>query len=201
MTALTDQCQIIRDWLNLGPDVYPDSVVTSWIRMTEHILGKELRCKEMVQIDTGLLKEQRLLLPDDWRELDFVRVVGGKPLRFTPRDDFYNPDLVDDQSNCYTISGNYLICGGTSSDGLRVELTYYQSIPPLGDALTWMQTEYPTIFTVKTLATASTYALEDERGDRWEAQSAKLIDEVNEEHRHSKASGSRLTARRRRSFG
>jgi len=201
MTALSDHCNTLRDWVNLGPDVYPDTVVTSWIRMCESILSKQLRCKEMLQIDTGLLFNQRLLLPDDWRQLDFVRVVGGKPLRYTPRDDFYNPDLADDQKNCYTITGNYLICGGVSSDGLRVELSYYQKLPPLGNDPTWPLIEYPMLFTLQPLAVASTYAFEDERGDRWEAQSAKLIDDINVEHLQSKASGSRLTARRRRSFG
>jgi hypothetical protein len=169
--------------------------------MTESILGKQLRCKEMIQIDTGLLIDQRYLLPSDWRALDFVRLVGGKALRFIPRDDFYNPLLADDQPNCYTLSGNYIIMGGTSVDGLSVEITYYQSLPPLGNDPTWPLIQYPMMFTLKTLATASTYALEDERGDRWEAQSSKLIDDINVEHLHSKASGSRLTARRRRSFG
>jgi hypothetical protein len=27
---LTDQCNVIRGWLNLGSDVYSDTVVTSW---------------------------------------------------------------------------------------------------------------------------------------------------------------------------
>jgi len=201
MTALGDHCNTLRDWVNLGPDVYPDSVVTSWIRMCEAILGKELRCKEMLQIDVGLLIDQRYLLPADWRQLDFVRVVGGKPLRYVPRDDFYNPDKSADQPNCYTLTGNYLIVGGTSADGLSVEISYYQSLPPLGDTPTWPLIQYPMLFTLKPLAVASTYAFEDERGDRWEAQSAKLIDNINQEHLMSKASGSRLTQRHRRSFG
>src|SRR4029453_6650348 len=201
MTALSDHCNTIRDWVNLGSDVYPDSVVTSWIRMSESILSKELRCKEMLQIDTGLLFDQRLLLPSDWRQLDFVRIVDGRGLRYVPRDDFYNPDLVNDQENCYTLSGDYLICGGVGAEGLRVELHYYQDLPPLGDTITWPLVKYPMLLTLKPLAVGSTYAFEDERGDRWEAQSAQLIDDINEEHRLSKASGSRLTARRRRSFG
>jgi hypothetical protein len=92
MTALTDQCNLIRSWLAIGDDVYPDSVVTSWIRMAEEALSKKLRCKEMIQIDTGVLIEQRYLLPSDWRELSFVRIVGSRGLRYIPKDDFYNPD-------------------------------------------------------------------------------------------------------------
>src|SRR6187455_239003 len=111
MTAIHDFCDTIRSWLALGDDVYPDEVVTSWVRMAESILSKELRCKEMVQIDTGELIEQRYLLPADWRELIFVRVVDGRPLRYTPKDDFYNPDFSEDAKGCYSLSGDYLIVG------------------------------------------------------------------------------------------
>ena len=205
MTAIHDQCEIIRDWLNLGDDVYPDSVVTSWIRMAEEALSKRLRCKDMVQIDTGLLVEQRYLLPSDWRQLDFVRLVGGRGLRYLPRTDFYNPDepYKTDQKNCYTIAGNYIIVGGTSSSGLNVEVTYYQNIPPLGDENTWMQTQYPTLFLMETLHISSMYSIEDERAPLWQSESDRLVGDINDEHANSKASGSRLTQRHVhvRSFG
>lgn len=201
MTALSDQCDVIRGWLNLGPDVYPDAVVTSWIRMAEEKLSKELRCKDMVQIDVGDLIDQRYLLPSDWRAMDFVRVIGGKPLRWVPRDDFYDPDYASDQPNVYTMTGNYLITGAGTPDGTDVELSYYQDIPPLGDNPTFMVTKYPTVYLVTTLHLASMYAIEDDRGATWEGESASLIGDINSEHQLSRASGSKLTQRHRRSFG
>ena len=205
MTALHDQCEVIRGWLNLGDDVYPDSVVTSWIRMAEESLSKRLRCKDMVQIDTGLLVEQRYLLPSDWRQLDFVRVIGGRDLRYTPRTDFYNPDepFASDQKKCYTLAGNYIIVGGAVPEGLQVEITYYQDIPPLGDENTWLQTHYITLFTMETLHVASMYSIEDERAPLWQTESDRLVGDINDEHANSKASGSRLTSRttKLRSFG
>lgn len=201
MTALSDQCQVIRDWLNLGSDVYPDSVVTSWIRMAEEKLSKELRCKEMIQIDVGTIVDQRYILPADWRAMDFVRVIGGKPLRYLPRDDFYNPDYVDDQPNCYTMTGNYLITGAGHSGAIQVEISYYQDLPPLDVEATWPLTKYPTLFLVQTLYLASMYSIEDERQGTWSSESDTLIGDINIEHQLSKASGSRLTSRHRRSFG
>lgn len=200
MTALEDQCDVIRGWLNIGDDVYPNLVVTSWIRMAEERLSKELRCKDQIQIDTGSLIEQRYRLPSDWRQLDFVRVIGGKALRYVPRDDFYNPDLVKDQSNCYTLAGNYIITAG-NPEGLPVEITYYQDLPPLGDTPTWPLTGYTTLYLISTLHVASMYAIEDERGPMWEDQATNMIGTINTEHARSKASGSRLTQRHRRTFG
>ena len=200
MTALTDQCNVIRGWLALGVDVYPDEVVTSWIRMAEEKLSKELRCKDMIQIDVGTLIDQRYLLPADWRAMDFVRIIGGVPLRYVPRDDFYNPDYAADQPKIYTMTGNYIITGvgGTAA---QVEISYYQDIPPLGDTATWLLTKYPTVFLVTTLHLASMYAIEDERSSVWSGEADTLIGDINVEHQLSKASGSRLTQRHRRSFG
>jgi hypothetical protein len=204
MTALSDQCDVIRSWLNLGADVYPDSVVTSWIRMAEEALSKRLRVKEMVQIDVGTLIQDRYLLPSDWREMDFIRVIGGKARRYVPRDDFYNPDepFASDQKNCYTLSGNYIIVGGISATApTQLEITYYQDIPPLGVDPNWIILKAPTLYTIATLGIASMYSIEDERGPLWSGQVDTLVQDMNDEHSRSKASGSRLTLRHRRSFG
>jgi hypothetical protein len=204
MTALSDQCDVIRGWLAIGPDVYPDSVVTSWIRMAEEAISKRLRVKEMIQIDVGTLVQDPYLLPDDWREMDFVRVIGGKPRRYVPRDDYYNTDqeFADDQKNCYTLVGKYIIVGGVVSTApIQLEISYYQDIPPLGTDPNWILTKSPTLYTVATLGIASMYAIEDERGPLWQGQTDTLIDDLNVDHARSKASGSRLTLRHRRSFG
>ena len=203
MTAIGDFCNTIRGWLNLGPDVYPDPVVTSWVRMAEGLLGDELRCKEMIQIDTGLLSEQRYLLPSDWKQLELVRLVGGGALRYSPKDEFYNTNqrYVDDQKHCYSISGDYLIIGGMVPDGTEVEITYYQAPPPLEDDVVWTLKNYPALFLIKTLYVASMYAIEDDRGATWKTHSDDMIDKANTAHLFSKASGSRLTRRHMRGFG
>jgi hypothetical protein len=60
------------------------------------------------------------------------------------------------------------------------------------------------MFTLKTLYVASMYSIEDDRSTMWKNQSDELINTANEEHLHSKASGSRLTRRhlgKARGFG
>ena len=195
MTAISDFCNTIRAWLGLGSDVYPDEVVTSWVRMTESFLSGVLRVKEMIQIDTGVIVAERYLLPSDWREMSFVRIVGGKPLRYLPKDNFYDPDFDEDQDKCYTLSGNYIMIGGNTADGTNVEITYYQDIPPLANNANWLITRHPTLLTLQTLSVASMYSIEDERGANWAQQCIQLIAAANTEHQITKASGSLLTRR------
>lgn len=203
MTAIADQCKVIRDWLNLGEEVYPDSVVTSWIRMAEESISTRLRVDHMIQIDVGTIVNQRYKVPVDWREMDFVRVVDGKPLRYTTRDDFYNPaePFKSDRVNCYTMIGRYIIIGANTPEGAQIEISYYQDIPPLGDTPTWFITKLPTLATVSVLDVASMYAIEDERGPIWKKETDSQVDFLNAQHLAAKSSGSRLTQRHRRSFG
>jgi len=202
MTAIGDFCNTIRAWLGLGIDVYPDEVVTSWVRMSESFLSGVLRVKEMVQIDTGVIVEERYLLPSDWREMIFVRVIGGRALRYLPKDNFYNSDFASDQDNCYTMSGNYIMVGPNTADGTTVEITYYQDIPPLGNDPNWLITRHPTLFTLHVLSIASMYSIEDERGTNWGSQVVSMIGAANNEHLTTKASGSLLTRRHmKKGFG
>ena len=172
--------------------------------MAEERVSLEVRCKEMIAVDIGTLVAQRYQLPLDWRGMEFVRVIGGKPLRYIPRDDFYNTDdeYVEDQKNGYTMIGRYIITGAFNvTSGTEVEISYYQDVPPLGETNNWLVTKYPTLFTVTTLNIAAMYAIEDERGPLWDTEATKIIDKINAEHLAEKASGSRLTSRHRRSFG
>jgi hypothetical protein len=135
--------------------------------------------------------------------MDFVRIIGGKPLRYVPKDNFYDPDMVKDQKNCYSLSGNYLLMGANTPDGTNVEISYYQDIPPLGNDPTWLYVRNNMLFTLKVLHIASMYSIEDERGANWDTQVVQLITAANTEHTMSKASGSLLTRRHmgRRRFG
>src|SRR5262245_27131088 len=103
MTAIGDFCITIRQWLAIGEDVYPDAIVTSWVRMAEEWLSENMRVKHMVQIDWSDVVEGRVLLPSDWQQLDTVRFRDGSSLTYSPRNEFYNPD--------YCLKGRYTIVG------------------------------------------------------------------------------------------
>lgn len=222
-TFLTDKCTEIRNWLAIGPDVYPDPVVTGWIRMAEEDLSTTLRVKHMVQIDYSTLTNARAPLPLDWQEIRLARLLNaGGTLRYQTPDAFFNPEFpqppgspmlgyeppAPGQQNRYTILGNYIVVGVAPSGGVdtvagtKVELTYYQNIPPLtDDANNWINVYHPTIYMLKILNVASMYAIEDPRCDTWGKEVTRLGDKMNAVHKVDMASGSVLMPRMVKTFG
>jgi len=208
---LSDKCTEIRSWLAQGSDVYPDPVVTSWIRMAEEHLSSALRVKHMIQIDTCTLVQDRVTLPKDWQEIRLARLLpAGTVCRYQTPDAFYNPEWpgapavpYPGKTKRYTILGNYLIVGEvTPSPGLLVELTYYQDIPPLLDATNnWINQYHTTVYTLKILHIASMYSIEDERSSGWATEVNNTVNLMNIAHTVDKASGSVLQQVRRKTFG
>jgi len=210
-TFLTDKCAEIRSWLAIGEDVYPDSVVTGWIRMAEEYLSVALRVKHMVQIDTSLIKSDRVPLPLDWQEIRLVRLLPSYAVcRYQTPDAFFNPEFPESpeppypgRNNRYTILGNYLYVGEIDTTaGLQVELTYYQSIPPLtNDANNWANCYHSSVYTLKILHIASMYSIEDQRSPVWDQEVVRMVVGMNAQHKIDMASGSVLMMTRRKTFG
>jgi len=207
---LTDKCAEIRNWLALGSEIYPDAVVTTWIRMAEEYLSTALRVKHMVQIDTSLITEDRVPLPRDWQEIRLVRLLPAKSvLRYQTPDGFFNPEFPEDpdsdlpgQQKRYTIIGNYLYVAATLEFPLTVEMSYYQDIPPLTDELNnWANYYHPTVYTLKILHVAALYSIDDERSLLWDKEVTRSVGEMNKAHLIDKASGSVLGFTRRKTFG
>lgn len=205
MTAISDFCTTIRSWLNY--EGYSDELITSWVRIAEEMISERVRCKHMIWIDTAAVTKGRVVLPGDWLDLDFVRIVDGYPLEFMDRTNFYaKPAVADSTYNQghYTISGNFLMVGGdTSIPGRNVELTYYQNVPPLGNVANWVQTYYPGLLISATLSVANAFGLDDARSTSWATSLQSEINVINENHLKSKASGSRLRMQRqgKKGFG
>ena len=208
---ITDKCDEIRRWLAVGDEIYPNTVVTSWIRMAEEQLSNVLRIKHQIQIDTTELIEDRVPLPKDWQEVRLVRLLktGGVGRYQTP-DAFYNPEFPEDptlpytsRNKRYTILGNLVIFGDVDKDmGTDVELTYYQDVTPLTEeANNWINRYHPTLYTLKILHVASMYSIEDERSMLWGKEVAQIVGDLNAAHKVDRASGSVLVQTRRKSFG
>lgn len=188
----------INKWLNKR---YDDDLITQWIRMAEERISEELRIKDMIAIDVGVIVERCVQLPLDWKELDFVHFTNGKPIEFKSRTDFYNIG-ESNAKGFYTITGNFMFVGGPidSVNGTSVEISYYESVPPLIDEDTWLLKLYPRLFTAATLASGSMFGLDEQRAVIWETETKNRIDTMNVEHLRSKNSGSRL-ASKRKGFG
>jgi len=210
-TFLTDKCNEIRKWLALGEDVYPNEVVTGWIRMAEEQLSTVLRVKHMVQIDTSDLTTERVPLPLDWQEIRLVRLPSTGVCRYQTTDAFFNPEYPDDpvadqsyKVGRYTIMGNFIYIGNYDAipPGVKVELSYYQNIPPLtNDLNNWPNAYHPTVYTLKILHIASMYSIEDERGPMWDKEVVRTVNDMNNAHKVDMASGSVLMPVRRKTFG
>jgi hypothetical protein len=205
-TFLVDKCNEIRGWLTLGVELYPDTVVVPWIRMAEEYFSTGLRVKHMIQIDTSVIKDDRVPLPLDWQEIRFARFLPSTgAIHYTTPDAFFSvdPDTAEQRKNKYTILGNYLMVNPIDySAGSKVELTYYQNIPPLtNEANNWINIYSPTIYTLKINHIASLYSIEDERGPVWDQEVVRLVNAMNERHKIDMASGSVLIPVRRKSFG
>lgn len=199
MTALTDHCDTIRSWLNFE---YDDTLIISWTRMAEELLSTMLRCKHMIAIDVAEVEQQRVRLPSDWLDLDFVRIVDKYPILFRTRDAFYTIPSSDRNYNSrhYTIVGNYLVVGAKVDDGVPVEISYYEAIPPLGEDKNWLMTYYSRLYIAATLSVATGYSIEDDRATLWQTSMQTFVDAINEEHTKSKSSGSKLIIPQRRGF-
>jgi hypothetical protein len=207
MNPLQELMATIRSWLALDAEIYPDEIVTNWIRMAEEYLSEVLRVRHMIQIDHQLLVEGRVELPKDYLQLDTVRFYPqGKPLLYSPRHEFYEPQY--DICNRYTIVGNYIIIGNVNtSNNVDVEISYYQLIPPLGvpsdaseEGQTWLYKYNHRLFTLCCLWHASAYAIEDERVGGWQSAVESMVETLNGSSRIAKASGSILVSKRK-SFG
>jgi hypothetical protein len=210
MPFLTDKCNEIRNWLAIGSDVYSDAIVTGWIRMAEEYLSTALRVKHMIQIDTSVINVNRVLLPRDWLETRFARMLpSGTVCRYQTPDAFFNPEYPDPpvapypgRYRKYTVLGNYIMFGDIDEDGEEFELTYYQEIPALiEDTNNWINEHHPIVYTLKILHIASMYAIEDERSPIWSQEVSGLIVGMNAQHKIDMASGSVLMPVRRKSFG
>lgn len=195
----------IRGWTGFSDsDVNTDALITGWLRMAEERISEELRCSDMVQIDTGLVTVNRIKLPPDWRANTFVRVLspatGPSVLAYKPIADYYNES---EPLGFYTTSGLNLMVGGAPDaiHGKTVEIHYFGDVPPLGvfegitDPGTWLSNRYPRLLTAATMSVASMGLIEDTRAITWETEATNRISTMNAEYTTSKASGSKLKRR------
>jgi hypothetical protein len=202
---LADFIVSIRGWTGFSdPDVNTDAQITGWLRMAEERISEELRCSDMVQIDTGLITANRVKLPPDWRASTFIRVlapsVGNGILSYKPINDYYQSS---EPVGFYTVSGLNMMVGGTPDlvNGKTVEIHYFGDVPPLGvfdgdtDPGTWLSNRYPRLLTAATMSVASMGLVEDTRAVTWETEATNRIGTMNAEYLASKAAGSKLSRR------
>ena len=208
MTDFSDLKTQIMDWTNRQD--FSDTLVTSFVRQAEQIFNSDLRIDRMLQFDEALITSRCAPLPDDWLEMSLVRISndngadGFLPIRYKARDEFYN--LRDNWTYGYfTIQGRQIFIGGPPDavNGQTVKLTYYGEVPVFADDTdSFIYTKYPSLYLNAALYRAALHAVgEESSAGNFKQLTDEAIQKLNADHFRSKASGSRVTRPRARSFG
>jgi hypothetical protein len=205
----------IMDWANRQD--WSDALVTSFIRMSEQKFNQELRVKSMIKHEIAQIGSRCGQLPYDWLEMDLVRIEsplsadGFMPIHYKPRDEFFRATTRDDQSSgamtnrYYTIEGTEIYFGGVPDkiNGTTYKIAYFAEVPVLSDTQSsWLYTKYPSLYMYGTMMNAAMHAVGEEQSAAiWKNLCEDTIGKLNKEYLLSKASGSRVTRSRLRSFG
>ena len=208
MTDFSDFCAQIADYANRQD--WSPALVTSFVRMAESKLNQELRVAQMIQFDDGLIASRCAPLPPDWLAMELVRVAndagadGFLPARYKAQDEFFNQR--DDRTwMYYTIVGTQIFFGGTPDpvNGTVYKLVYYGEVPVFSDTQTsFVYTKYPSLYLSAAMMHAYLHAVgEEQNAANAKALAEDQIQKLNAAHLGAKASGSRVTMPRHRSFG
>ena len=208
MTDFSDLKTSIAEWANRQD--WTDALVTSFVRMAEQKFNAELRVNRMILFSENVVTKRCSSLPDDWLAMDLVKIEnpagadGFLPLRYIARDEFFN--LPDKWAyKYYTIEGRTIFFGGAPDDteGVEYRIAYYGEVPVLSDdQQSWLYTKYPTLYLHGSLMHADLHAVgEEQAAANMKALTEDAITKLNALDLRAKASGSRVTRSRRRSFG
>ena len=211
MTDFSDLKAQIADYANRQD--WSDVLVTGFIRQCEQKLNQDLRVDRMVQTDSSVIYSRCAQLPDDWLDMDFVSIAtntcrnnpnGWAPLEYKPRKEFFN---LSDQCaiGFYTLEGREIFFGGVpdATAGVAYKISYFGEVPVFTDAKSsWIYTKYPSLYLYGSLMHADLHAVgEEDKAGAMKQLTESMISQLNANHLRSKASGSRLSRSRVRSFG
>jgi hypothetical protein len=208
MSDYSDLKAQIMDWTNRQD--FSDALVTSFIRQAEQIFNQDLRVDRMIQNDSALITARCAPLPDDWLQMDLVKIQNDNgadaflPIRYKARDEFFN--LRDNWSyGYYTIEGRQIYFGGSPDtiNGVQYKIAYYGEVPALADdTQSFIYTKYPSLYLNAAIYRAGLHAVgEESTAAVYKQLTDETITKLNADHLRSKASGSRVTRSRVRSFG
>ena len=210
MTDYSDFQAQIMDYANRQDWASTPGLVDSFVRRAEEKFNAELRVDRMIQFDEALIASRCAPLPDDWLQMELVRIAnpnvpdGFLPIRYKSRDEFFT--TTDNwMYGFYTIQGRQIFVGGAPDtiNGQTLKITYYGEVPVFSDTIpSWVYTKYPSLY----LSAAMMYAFLHAVGEEDKAMGAKqlaedMIQKLNAVHLTSRASGSRVVRSRVRSFG
>lgn len=210
MTDFSDFTTQIAEYANRQD--WAAATVIGFVRQAEELFNRDLRIDRMLQSDDALIASRCAPLPDDWLEMDFVRLAftsdrypgGFAPIYYKPRAEFFSTQ-DQDAIGIYTIEGRQIFIGGLPdmTNGQTVRIDYYQEVPVFSDTTpSYIYTKYPSLYLNAALYRAALHAVgEEQSAGNYKQMTDEAIRQLNVQHRYSRASGSRLSRTRTRSFG
>ena len=198
----------IAEWANRQD--WSDALVTSFIRMAEQKLNESLRIGLMVKSSAANILDRCATLPCDWLASELVTFQsqnapsGWAPIRYKANDEFFN--LTDKNAyGYYTVVGRTMTFGGTPDAlyGLQYTIAYYAELPVFADDCdSWVYTKYPSLYLAAAMIHANLHAVgEEDKAAALATQVDATVNRLNNAWLVAKASGSRVTRTRTRSFG
>jgi len=148
-----------------------------FISLAESRLNRELRVREMVNIDTStntVAGTQSYDLPTGYIEATTV-IFQSNPfttLKFMANTDFYNKYNSSQSSgtpNFFTIVGTKILLGVQPDSATTLQINYYKKLTALSDsnATNDILTNYPELYLYASLAESSPFLMQDERLQVW----------------------------------
>ena len=148
-----------------------------FISLAESRLNRELRVREMVNIDTStntVAGTQSYDLPTGYIEATTV-IFQSDPfttLRFMANSDFYNRYNESESSGTpqyFTVVGTKILLGMQPDSATTLQINYYKKLTALSDsnATNDILTNYPELYLYASLAESSPFLMQDERLQVW----------------------------------
>ena len=148
-----------------------------FITLAESRLNRELRVREMVNIDTStntVAGTQSYDLPTGYIEATTV-IFQSNPfttLRFMANSDFYNKYNSSQSSGTpqyFTVVGTKILLGVQPDSATTLQINYYKKLTALSDsnATNDILTNYPELYLYASLAESSPFLMQDERLQVW----------------------------------
>lgn len=179
ITTYAELKAAITTW---NPDTNVPDVVDDLIDLAEARLSRELRCRRMVEEETGTLTtgDGTLALPDDFLELIEIRVGSGTgtlTLAKRPLVDFQQRylSLGTGQPEVFVIDGAVVRFGPAPASDYPYTLRYYQRIPALSASQTtnWLLEDAPDVYLYACMVEAERFLRNPAGVAAWGAQLAE----------------------------
>ena len=218
MTDFSDFTASLADYANRQD--WSAVLLASFVRDAEQKLNAELRVDRMIATATNIVTCSCSTLPDDWLETDFMLIAnpttptGWSPINYKPRDEFFrlpNTPYAGTWASwistlgTYTVEGRTIWFGGQvdTLEGTQFQMSYYQEVPIFSDTNpSWVYTKYPSLYRYAALMHADLHAIgEEDKAAMMKQLAEDMIGKLNADHQRARASSSRISRTRFRSFG